>query len=39
MFGLIRYKSDDFNEKAYSNSEMCSDVIVGVADNHNVEES
>ena len=33
MFGLIRHKSDDFSENAYSNSEMCSDAIVGVADN------
>ena len=23
MFGLIRYKSDDFSENAYSNSEIC----------------
>ena len=35
MFGLIRYKSDDFSENSYSNSEICvvTDVIVGVADN------
>ena len=23
MFGLIRYKSDDFSENSYSNSEIC----------------
>ena len=23
MFGLIRYKSDDFSENVYSNSEIC----------------
>ena len=23
MFGLIQYKSDDFSENSYSNSEMC----------------
>ena len=23
MFGLIRYKSDDFSENPYSNSEIC----------------
>ena len=23
MFGLIRYKSDDFRENSYSNSEIC----------------
>ena len=23
MFGLIRYKSDDFSENTYSNSEIC----------------
>ena len=23
MFGLIRYKSDDFSEDAYSNSDIC----------------
>ena len=23
MFGLIRYKSDDFSENSYSNSDIC----------------
>ena len=34
MFGLIRYKSDDFSENLIQQQrDMCSDVIVGVADN------
>ena len=35
LFGLIRYKADDFSENSYSNvqRDMCSDDIVGVTDN------
>ena len=28
MFGLIRYKSDDFSENSYSNSEICGPICV-----------
>ena len=33
MFGLIRYKSDNFSENSYSNSKLCVVILsVGVAD-------
>ena len=30
MFGLIRYKSDDFSENSFSNSEICVGLVMSL---------